>query len=99
MARNNIIDFLCNQSIGKERMLYDLLKDENFNIPKKTSDKRETSCETDVVAEYKMVDEVKPQFTEKKRCIECRFYNGMCTSKIAQKKGCGVPDYKYFEER
>lgn len=111
MTRNGIIDFLCNQSADKDKTLFELLKDENFNIPQFKPEKtlRENELEDNAnIALYAGpndgvdIENKKPQFANLKTCSKCRFWNKKikgCISQVAVIKGCGHPEYKYFEER
>lgn len=85
MDRNKIIDFLCDQSIDKDKVLYEMLKEENNLI--------------DNESEY--FDKKIPLFVNRTKCNKCRYYQkGSCQSSVAvRSQGCGEPDYKYFEEK
>lgn len=111
MTRNGIIDFLYNQSTSKDKVLFELLKDENFNIPQFKAEKNTCKNELEdnaIIALYTdpqdgvAIENKKPQFKNLSTCSKCRYWNKKirgCISQVAITKGCGHPEYKYFEER
>lgn len=97
--RNDLIEFLKDQSKDKEEILFDLLKD--ADTPKEYPKKLEPVKK--IV--YKSDRELHPEKYENERCCRtCRYYKNMkCTSKLFDGdslkyiNGCMEKQYKYWE--
>lgn len=97
VEKNALIDFLKDQTKDKDEVLYDLLKNEEPEYPKRLEPIKEI--------QYKSDRELHPEkYDNEKCCRNCRYYKNLkCTSKIFGDnvmkaiEECMEKSYKYWE--